>query len=765
MNQEKTAGQRLREGWEWCVSQRDSSVLSRARLNSDARYCVWANQSTDGRKWKAARGKEIFPWEGASDARVPLVDLYVREDVAKLVTAARRMGTQVVGVGSEDAEFGNRLQSLVRWQKSTQMPEYWDEAELLAQYGLSGGAGMVKVFWWLERQMVREAVDLESLMMAAAQTAGGGDGANGANGGEPAMEGAAEGGGAGAAFDPMVLQQLILNEATESEAVDLLLGLFAERFEGATRQGMRKLVRALRTSGHGKVAVARTVCSRPRLKALQLNVDVFLPPEATEVGDEVFERELVNETTLRERVGTCGWDEAWVEEMVKSQKGVTSLVVGGSELRVGNPSATVGAWRSLDSRLFEVVHAYRRVINEEGVPEIRYTVFNSNLLREIEKGGSPRRAGVLRGRRSYPDGVASEYVEGESEFPAGAVAYDGPLGYEGIRSLGEMFVLWEREKHCRPVDGARGYGELAGTPQAMIKTEWDSRVDRNSMATLPPLLHKPGQEPERWGPGVRIPTMRRDDIGFAEAPNYDQGSKELEETVLGFTDRMFGRAREGVATPEGTVLGQHLVDRFLHAIGKVDAAMLKLDQQLLPEVFYYRVEGSLDVRPLRATREEIQGSFDVQVGYNVELLDPNTRKERLGLIEQWLNMDVNGIVDRDEAMRASAEMIDPNLGRRLLKRAEDASQHEIEDEKMVFAQMSSGVPVDVKPGQAYGLRLDVLNQILQNSPPAQKRYMQDEDFRAIVDGRMQQLGHQLEQRQNAQIGRLGAESGFDQFKK
>jgi len=102
------------------------------------------------------------------------------------------------------------------------------------------------------------------------------------------------------------------------------------------------------------------------------------------------------------------------------------------------------------------------------------------------------------------------------------------------------------------------------------------------------------------------------------------------------------------------------------------------------------------------------------------------------------------------------ELADPNLGERLLRPAESASQAEVDDERTVFAKISSGLDEDVKPGQAFALRLQTLQQIMQD-PVKLQRYQQDEEFRTLVDNRMKRLQHQVQQfGQNAQIGRQGA---------
>ena len=76
----------LREDFDYTLNERDSSIFTRAKLNYDARHCIWPGQSSDGRKWYARQGEDqVFPWPGASDARVPLTDLYIRKHVALLM--------------------------------------------------------------------------------------------------------------------------------------------------------------------------------------------------------------------------------------------------------------------------------------------------------------------------------------------------------------------------------------------------------------------------------------------------------------------------------------------------------------------------------------------------------------------------------------------------------------------------------------------------------------------------------------------------------
>ena len=129
------------------------------------------------------------------------------------------------------------------------------------------------------------------------------------------------------------------------------------------------------------------------------------------------------------------------------------------------------------------------------------------------------------------------------------------------------------------------------------------------------------------------------------------------------------------------------------------------------------------------------------------------------------SLDVNGITDHNKLLAMLLSWIDPDVADSILKPGDAASQQEAEDEQATFAKIWSGIGVDVKPGQAYGLRLQVLNDAIDGkdpqtgqpkNPAAIARYQQDKAFAKLVDNRRQQLQFQLEQRQNAVIGRLGA---------
>lgn len=687
----------LRDEFLYAVQRRDRNVFNRQRLNHEARYCVWPNQSRDGKKWTAADGKKPFPWPGASDARVALADKYINEDVAFLMVVSERMRVLVNGTESNDAAFAHRSTNLLRWMKQTQMEELPRERRLGANFMLERGSVVFGVFWDRQQQLGYEVIDLETikgmasqLMMAAAQ-------------GEELTD-----------IQEIIthLPGLVMDAAMEKQAAEVLKLVFPTVRPARLRQAVREL----REDSTTRLPRPYLIRDRPTVVSLAPNEDVFIPPDTTELrlARGIYRRELVSETQLEDRHQTHGWRKDWIAEMIRTQRGRMSLEFDAQALRTSQRLTSSGLLHT--EKLFEVVHAFERRHDEDGVPGIYYTCFNPH--------------------------VGSEY------------ASHGLLDYDH----GEYpFIHIERESRSRLLDDARGYGEVAYTWQQQIKTQWDARVDRASLATLPPSYYPSGMPPDKWGPGVQIPTVSPEDYGFLDIPKYDAGSQEVEESVRRFADEYFGRPVDEQNMVQSQTMRQELANNWMDGMRRIDTQIFKLCQQFLPEEIHFRVVGSSQAKPLHASREEIQGGFDVSIGFNVGDMDNEVVTAKLGLIEKALMMDTTGRVDRNNALDVIFELIDPNIGERILKPALEASQAEIEDEQTIFAKLMAGVDVDVKPeGQAYDLRLQVLENIFTTNPLAVQSYEGNERVREVVDKRVKQLKFQLQQRENAVIGRLGA---------
>lgn len=706
----------LHEEYLRSVNRRSHSVFRRQQANIDARLAWWSGQSPDGRKHKANYGEEVFPWENASDARCHLVDLYVNQDVSFLLTIWDQMRAIVHGTESGDVEWGTRMTQYLRWQIYSHITEARDEAELLANYLLERGNAIMGVTWIRRRQLEHRVITLEQVTQAAESSR------------QALLQRRMMGLRPAPEEELLARMDEYLLDPTEI-GDQLLLEEILPRLLPELRSGLGpRILKDLR----GEEQSARFPYpyireNRPALTALAPNDDIYIPQDAADIqtARHLFRREILTETQLVGRIEEEGYDKNWVDHIIKTQRGrLTMPYTGTSRLRNRFSRTNLDAMDG--SKSFEIIHTWSRQHDSDGVPCIHYTVFSPGYL-----------DGTTKGRNKRPTGAALHEL----------------LNYQH----GDMpFVHFQRERRTRNIDDSRGYGEIAGTWQSLIKTEWDSQADRASIATLPPSFHPPGQEPDSWGPGVRIPTAVPDRYGFFQTPRHDTGTYEVEQRRQDFSDLYFGRTTDPRHSQYANAQRKSLAGKWMSGWGRAFTQVLQLCQQFEQDKIYYRVVGDAKGKGIQSTREEIQGRFDLGVTFNTDRLDPEYTQTHLNLIKEWMQMDAAGIVDRAEAMAFAGELIDPNLGERLLKPAEAATQHEVEETEETYAKLRAGVPQNIKPGQNYQLRLQILQQLVQQDPEAQQAIQQGGTFAQHLERYTKQLQHQIQQSQNAIIGRLGA---------
>ena len=90
-----------------------------------------------------------------------------------------------------------------------------------------------------------------------------------------------------------------------------------------------------------------------------------------------------------------------------------------------------------------------------------------------------------------------------------------------------------------------------------------------------------------------------------------------------------------------------------------------------------------------------------------------------------------------------------------------AQQAEVEDEQLQFTKIAAGTEPPLKEGgQNVQLRAQTLQGIIQSNPAIQQRLQQDQIFAAMIEARMKAFEFQMQQQQNAQIGRVGSQPGL-----
>jgi hypothetical protein len=501
-------------------------------------------------------------------------------------------------------------------------------------------------------------------------------------------------------------------------ADEALVEFVQEMAQGLSKGQARKILSDLRETGAAEVPVPVVISSRPCWQALMPYYDVIFPASTYDIQRARFvaRRELVTETELRERVETEGYSEEFVEEALK-HKGSVLNGRDGTRMQV-----VAAAYRSVTEEerdLIELWHTYSKSPSAQNVPQVWCSVIH---------------------------GAVPELAAKHSLSP-----YDHGL---------IPFVPLVRERVKRRLIESRGVPEITFSQQNDIKRARDFRNDRADIEILPPFrvpLNR-GKMQILMGPNMQLPARRADEFGFIQMPQTSGGSLEVEKATRNDVDEYWGVSTNwspNMPKDRQQLHRRYRVGKWLREMELCVGMTWMLMQQYMSAEEVQRVVQTLSV-PLARGPIDIRGQYDVMVVFDVRNLDVDYVSAKLEALTKIASLDVAGVMDRAKLIKILVGAVDPVLADDLVKDAEAASQQEVEDEENQFTKIAAGVePMFKDGGQNAQLRLQVLQQIVQKNPQLQQRLQQDGVFRAMVENRMKHFQFQLEQQQNAQIGRMG----------
>lgn len=326
--------------------------VTRVDANDETRFCKWNGQTDDGKKWSSNKvgGDQVFPFEGASDVRIRLVDATINEIVSVLTTSFSRGNLAISGVDIQDGGSAALATDLMTWIRENKLKaELEREAELLAQYTQQYGWSVVHVGWSQKIAIRTQKITMDQVMSLAQQ--------------------------ASAQNPNSIIAQmptLIANPEAEMQVADIVSTLLPD----LKLADAKKFVRELRETGVGEYKEEYIQRNLPSITALKPFDEVAFPPETIDLerARVIFRREYFNEVELRSMAKNAEWDETFIEEAVKTQ---------GRQSWYNNPnlvttSLSVNAVVNND-HLIEIVHCYVRQISDKGSPAIYYTVICPQL--------------------------------------------------------------------------------------------------------------------------------------------------------------------------------------------------------------------------------------------------------------------------------------------------------------------------------------------------------------------------------------------------
>jgi hypothetical protein len=313
---------------------------------------------------------------------------------------------------------------------------------------------------------------------------------------------------------------------------------------------------------------------------------------------------------------------------------------------------------------------------------------------------------------------------------------------------------------------SRGIPELVQTAQEEIKIQRDFRSDRASISILPPVKvpANRGKFDLVLGPGMQIPERRPGEIEWMNPPRPDMGSIEVEAATRADVDNYFGRISDAVPQQRYMLHTQELIDSWLIDMKLCIAQTMALAQQYMTPEEVARITGNAQLA-FNASPQDIRGRFDITAEFDARLLDNEALGAKLDYLAKVLvPLDSFGVIDRAGLVKYMFQAVDPNLAGLLVQDIGAATAAEQEDEQTAFAKIAAGTEPPLKEGgQNAQVRLQTLQQIIQSNPAVQQRYQQDEIFRKMIDARAQAFQFQLQQQQNAVIGRTGAQPALQKM--
>ena len=512
---------------------------------------------------------------------------------------------------------------------------------------------------------------------------------------------------------------MLLTDPTMSET---LAALFEELYACPAKKA-RKMLRDLQQMGKTTVPVVGKEKSRPVVRAFNLDENLFIPGSATdlETAPSVFRVQYFSAEQLRSFVISDGWDEAWVNAAIETCRGKFLTPTVNEYMRVHSRSFNYIQEEMTD--LIGVVYAYQRLSDEDGIPGIYLTIFTP-----------------LMGSDDYEHKGYAKY---------------GLLGY----AHGQYpFVIHRREFLSRRLHDSRGIPEVGKPLQDQIKVHKDSRIDAASLAILPPMGYPVGRPPARWGAGARIPERRPNEYHFLDRPMPDGNTEASEQQLRNDFNRYLGFASAAGDQQFALMKNQFETDKFMTSWSKAFRQIWSLYQQYGSEQVYFRVVGLRQQEPVQFIKGGQDEEYDFVLNYQIESMDVEKTFEKIKQIAQIVaTADREGVVDYSEWLQAMIEAIDPTIAERIIQPKDVGQQKVVADMQDMLAKIYAGQDQDVKLGTPPELGLQILQGYIQGDPVVQQRMQNQQDpFGKRIEKLAKQLQFQITQRNNAQIGRLGA---------
>jgi hypothetical protein len=261
-------------------------------------------------------------------------------------------------------------------------------------------------------------------------------------------------------------------------------------------------------------------------------------------------------------------------------------------------------------------------------------------------------------------------------------------------------------------------------------------------------MHPAGRPPTDWGPGRRVPYRRLGEIAWGPVPQMDQGSIESEMSMRAQADRAVGL---DLTNPLTAARQQFYIGKFLDHVRDVLNMAWKLYQRMGPDEVFFQVTGNPN--PQTMTKGSPDENFSITVSFDSLATDPETAETQLKNMVSLVQLDRNGIMDVNKLLEFTASSINPIFADYVLQPVEEAQQKVAKNVTDDLAKIFAGIEVPAQPNGAQ-IAMQMVQAYVQQ-PDIMQRAQSDEAFGGRLQKYMEQYQFQMQQMQNAEIGKIG----------
>lgn len=622
---------RARETVRWTEQQGICQAAAEARR---IRHCLWEGQHWTERKMSATGDTEAkFPFEGASDIRLRMADFLVNQRVAECFTALMRAQVSFGSPANKNTEAAKWCAQAWKDIRTREMPLEWIVQNLLLANYLHGGGRGVAGLWigWKREQELRPARTTREEARALWVEL------RGAFGDDPVS--------ASDSFDGALAEP----EAGNPDGLaDILRELALARNAREARTGAR----AMRNKGWAELAVPKTVCDRPQVRALALGDSLWLPPD-TAVADldssnELHLTEWHTRAGIRAMAAAEGWDKRFTEQLI-----------GDGERDNGQAGKAVFPVYELEADDQNVSRVEAREMRD------RYQIVRSFLL-----------------------GVDRDGVRGRYECVWNGHVKD--VAAKGLRLVREAHGKWPVQVYASEVAGplamdSRSVPALASGLQTHAKIAHDM-VANLSMLQLPPVVTKGRRDKGALliEPLGEVELGLSGDAQFMRMPQVSETTRQYLTTIKAWRDEYFGLPSAEI--PPQIWQNQQAMRVWLWLAQSAESV------RRVVSIF----AGRMEVPP--EGLEEGTYSLPVQMTCDPREFDMEHIKATAEVLNLILPMDRAGELNLSETVKSLALGLLPAHAELVTKDPERASEDELRDEQRNLTLVRQGVRPRIPEG-------------------------------------------------------------------